>query len=116
MSSQGGHSKSNTPTSTDSANSQSTTALSPPDRVSTGISPVSRQGEGSASVTSVSIAALDIAMESVEQDVSDVLNKNLDGNRGKPKSSKDIAAVQGQQGELGHDGQDSATTPLKGDG
>ncbi|XP_078135386.1 C-Jun-amino-terminal kinase-interacting protein 4 isoform X2 [Sander vitreus] len=113
MSSQGGHSKSNTPTSTDSANSQSTTPLSPPDRV---ISPVSCQGEGSASVTSVSIAALDIAMESMEQAVSDGLNKNLDGNRGKPKSGKDIAAVQeGQQGELGHDGQDSAATPLKGD-
>ncbi|XP_078135388.1 C-Jun-amino-terminal kinase-interacting protein 4 isoform X3 [Sander vitreus] len=111
MSSQGGHSKSNTPTSTDSANSQSTTPLSPPDRV---ISPVSCQGEGSASVTSVSIAALDIAMESMEQAVSDGLNKNLDGNRGKPKSGKDIAAVQeGQQGELGHDGQDSAATPLK---
>ncbi|KAF1374248.1 hypothetical protein PFLUV_G00247940 [Perca fluviatilis] len=112
MSSQGGPSKSNTPTSTDSANSQSTTPLSPHDRGSTGISPVSRQGEGSASVTPASIAALDIAMESVDQEVSDGL-KNLDGNRGKPKSSKDIAAVQGQKGELGHDGQDSATTPLK---
>ncbi|TDG98343.1 hypothetical protein EPR50_G00218130 [Perca flavescens] len=106
MSSQGGSFKSNTPTSTDSANSQSTTPLSPHDRLSTGIR--------SASVTPASIAALDIAMESVDQEVSDGL-KNLDGNLGKPKSSKDIAAVKGQQGELGYDGQDSATTPLKGD-
>ncbi|XP_032359187.1 C-Jun-amino-terminal kinase-interacting protein 4 isoform X7 [Etheostoma spectabile] len=113
MSSQGGPTKSNTPTSTYNDNSQSTTPLSPHDRVSTGISPVSHQGEGSASLTPASIASLDIAMESVEQEVSDGLNKNLDRNHGKPKSSKDIAAMQGQQGELGHDSQ--ATTPLKGD-
>ncbi|XP_034717207.1 C-Jun-amino-terminal kinase-interacting protein 4 isoform X4 [Etheostoma cragini] len=113
MSSQGGPTKSNTPTSTHNANSQSNTPLSPHDRVSTGMSPVSHQGEGSASLTPVPIASLDIAMESVEQEVSDGLNKNLDRNHGTPKSSKHIAAMRGQQGELGHDSQDFATTPLK---
>ncbi|KAJ4922173.1 hypothetical protein JOQ06_016508, partial [Pogonophryne albipinna] len=51
-----------------------------------------------------------VSMESEE--VSDGLNKNLDGSRGKPESSKNIAAVQeGQQGQPGHD----ASTPLKAD-
>ncbi|XP_076615507.1 C-Jun-amino-terminal kinase-interacting protein 4 isoform X3 [Chaetodon auriga] len=118
MSSQGGASKSSTPSST-SANSQSSTPLSPHDGASTGVSPVSTVGSGSASATPLSTAASDVAMESVdtplkEQEVSDGLNKNLDRNSGKPESSKNIAAVQeGQQGQLGDDGQDS--TPRKDD-
>lgn len=120
MSSQGGTSKSNTPTSTYSANSQSTTPLSPHDGVSAGVSPVSSVGGGSASATPLSTAASDVAMQSVDtplQEVSDGLNKNLDRSSGKPESSKNIAAVQeGQQGQLGHAGQDSASTPLKGNG
>ncbi|XP_036936616.1 C-Jun-amino-terminal kinase-interacting protein 4 isoform X1 [Acanthopagrus latus] len=96
MSSQGGSSK-NTPTSTYNANSQSTTPLSPHD----GVSAVRA---GSASATSLSTAASDVTMESVdmplqEHEVSDRLNKNLDSNSGKPESSKNITAVQeGQQG------------------
>ncbi|KAM6964261.1 LOW QUALITY PROTEIN: C-Jun-amino-terminal kinase-interacting protein 4-like [Tautogolabrus adspersus] len=83
MSSQGGTSKSNTSSSTFSANSQSTTPLSP------------HSGE--------STDASDVAMESVdtplqEQGGSDGLNTNLDRNSGKPESSKNIAAV--QEGQL----------------
>ncbi|XP_059180898.1 C-Jun-amino-terminal kinase-interacting protein 4-like isoform X1 [Centropristis striata] len=112
MSSQGGTSKSNTPTSTFSANSQSTTPLSPHDGASTGMSP----GSGPDGVTSLSSTASDVAMESVDREVSDGLNKNLDWNSGKPESNKDIAAVQeGQQGHPGGDGQDSASTHLQGD-
>lgn len=108
MSSQDGTSKSNTY----SANSQSTTPLSPHDGVSAGMSPVS------ASATPLSTAASDVAMESVEtpvqeQEVSDGLNKNLDRNSEKPESNKNIAAVQEvQQAQFGHD----ASTPLKDDG
>ncbi|XP_037611232.1 C-Jun-amino-terminal kinase-interacting protein 4 isoform X3 [Sebastes umbrosus] len=112
MSSQGVTSKSNTPTSTYSANSQSTTPLSPHDGAPAGMSP--RSSGGSASVTPMSTAASDVAMESAEQGVSDGLNKNLDWSSGKPESSKNIAAVQGgRQGHPGHAGQDS--TPLRGD-
>lgn len=110
-SSQGGTSKSNTPTSTYSGNSQSTTPLSPSHgEASTGVSPVSSLGGGS--------TASDVTMESVDtslqkQDASDRLNKNLDWNNGKPESSKNITAVQeGQQGQLGCDAQESASTPL----
>lgn len=79
------------------------------------MSPRSSLGGGSASVTPMSTAASDVAMESAEQGVSDGLNKNLDWSSGKPESSKNIAAVQGgQQGQPGHAGQDS--TPLRGDG
>ncbi|XP_044034083.1 C-Jun-amino-terminal kinase-interacting protein 4 isoform X7 [Siniperca chuatsi] len=119
MSTQDGISKSNTPTSTYSANSQFTTPLSPHEGLSAGMSPASGAGGGSAFATPLSIAASDVAMESVdtplqEQEVSDGLNKNLDRNSGKLEGSKNIAAVQeGQQGQLGHDGQ--ASTPLKGD-
>lgn len=100
MSSQGGSSK-NTPTSTYNANSQSTTPLSPHD----GVSAVRA---GSASATSLSTAASDVTMESVdmplhEQEVSDRLNKNLDRNNGKPESSKNITAV--QEGQQSPDGQ-----------
>lgn len=122
MSSQGGTSKSNTPTSTYSANSQSTTPLSPQDGVSAGMSPVSSVRGGSASATPLATTASDVAMESVdtplqEQEVSDGLNKNLDRNSGKQDSSKNITAVQeGQQDQLGHAAQHSASTPLKGDG
>ncbi|XP_010781893.1 C-Jun-amino-terminal kinase-interacting protein 4-like isoform X3 [Notothenia coriiceps] len=99
--SQGGASKSNT--SSHSANSQSTTQQSPHDGVSTGMSPLT-------SGSPLSPAASNVSMESEE--VSDVLNKNLDRSRGKPESSKSIAAVQeGQQGQPGHD----ASTPLKAD-
>ncbi|XP_063748840.1 C-Jun-amino-terminal kinase-interacting protein 4 isoform X2 [Eleginops maclovinus] len=99
--SQGGASKSNT--SSLSANSQSNTQKSPHDGVSSGMSPVS-------SGTPLSPAASNVSMESNE--VSDRLNKNLDRSRGKPESSKNIAAVQeGQQGQPGQD----ASTPLKGD-
>lgn len=104
MSCQGGTSKSNA----HSANSQSTTPLSPHN----GMSP------GSASATPLSTAASDVAMESVDtptrdQEVSDGLNKNLDGNSEKPESSKNIAAVQEiQQVQCGHD----ASTALKDDG
>ncbi|KAK2820907.1 hypothetical protein Q5P01_023866 [Channa striata] len=111
MSCQGGTSKSNTPTSAYSSNSQSTTPLSPHGGVSTRMSSVSSTEGG--------CAASDVTMESVEtswqkQEASDGLNKNLDWNGGKPESSKDIAAVQeGQQGQLGHDNQDPASTPLK---
>ncbi|XP_044034080.1 C-Jun-amino-terminal kinase-interacting protein 4 isoform X4 [Siniperca chuatsi] len=117
MSTQDGISKSNTPTSTYSANSQFTTPLSPHEGLSAGMSPASGAGGGSAFATPLSIAASDVAMESVdtplqEQEVSDGLNKNLDRNSGKLEGSKNIAAVQeGQQGQLGHDGQ--ASTPLK---
>ncbi|XP_063748842.1 C-Jun-amino-terminal kinase-interacting protein 4 isoform X4 [Eleginops maclovinus] len=97
--SQGGASKSNT--SSLSANSQSNTQKSPHDGVSSGMSPVS-------SGTPLSPAASNVSMESNE--VSDRLNKNLDRSRGKPESSKNIAAVQeGQQGQPGQD----ASTPLK---
>ncbi|KAK1881455.1 C-Jun-amino-terminal kinase-interacting protein 4 [Dissostichus eleginoides] len=58
----------------------------------------------------LSPAASNVSMESEE--VSDGLNKNPDRSRGKPESSKNIAAVQeGQQGQPGHD----ASTPLKAD-
>lgn len=111
MSSQDGTSKSNTY----SANSQSTTPLSPHDGVSAGMSPVST---GSASATPLSTAASDVAMESLEtpvqeQEVSEGLNKNLDRNGEKPESKKNIAAVQEvQQAQFGHD----ASTPLNDDG
>lgn len=81
---------------------------------------MSPMSSGSASATPLSTAASDVAMESVdtplqEPEVSDGLNKNLDRNSGKPESSKNIEAVQeGQQGQLGHDGQDSPS--LKDDG
>uniref|UniRef100_A0A671W6P4 C-Jun-amino-terminal kinase-interacting protein 4 n=1 Tax=Sparus aurata TaxID=8175 RepID=A0A671W6P4_SPAAU len=64
---------------------------------------LSSSNSGSASATSLSTAASDVTMESVdmplhEQEVSDRLNKNLDRNNGKPESSKNITAVQeGQQ-------------------
>ncbi|XP_038591359.1 C-Jun-amino-terminal kinase-interacting protein 4 isoform X1 [Micropterus salmoides] len=119
MSSQGGTSKLNTPSSTHSVNSQSTTPLSPHDGLSTGTSLVSSVGGGFASATPLSTAASDVAMESVprpEQEVSDGLNKNLDRNSGKPEGSKNITVMQeGQQGQLGHEGQGSASTPLKHD-
>lgn len=114
LSSQGGSSKSNTPPSSYSTNS--TTPLSPHDGASAGMSP------GSTSVTSLSTTASDVAMESVdtplqEQEFSDGLNKNLDRSSRKPESSKNIAAMQeGQQSQLGRDGQDSKSVLLKGDG
>lgn len=111
MSSQGGNSKSNTPTSTYSSNSQFITPLSSPHGdASTGVSPVSSLGGRS--------PASDVTMESVDtsfgkQEASDRLNKNLDCNSGKPESSKNITAMQGgQPAQLGGDGQDSAFTPL----
>uniref|UniRef100_A0A3B4FKI9 C-Jun-amino-terminal kinase-interacting protein 4 n=1 Tax=Pundamilia nyererei TaxID=303518 RepID=A0A3B4FKI9_9CICH len=79
---------------------KSTTPLSPFDGGSTGMSPMSSLGRGSAS---------DVAMESVDtplkdQETSDGHNKNLDRSSGKPESNKNIAAVQeGQQ----KDGADS---------
>ncbi|XP_044034081.1 C-Jun-amino-terminal kinase-interacting protein 4 isoform X5 [Siniperca chuatsi] len=112
-----GGSKSSTPTSQGSV-SKSGTPVSL-QGLSAGMSPASGAGGGSAFATPLSIAASDVAMESVdtplqEQEVSDGLNKNLDRNSGKLEGSKNIAAVQeGQQGQLGHDGQ--ASTPLKGD-
>lgn len=104
MSSQGGSSKSNTPTSAH-------TPLTPHDGASSGVSPVSSLGDGSASATPPSTAS-DVAMESPqEQGASDGLDKNLDWSSGKPESSKNIAAVQeGQQG------QESPSTPRKGEG
>ncbi|XP_071062909.1 C-Jun-amino-terminal kinase-interacting protein 4 isoform X4 [Pseudochaenichthys georgianus] len=117
--SQGGASKSNTYS--HSANSQSTTQPSPHDGVSTGMSPLTSgsplspltSGSPLSPLTSgspLSPAASNVSTESEE--VSDGLNKNLDGSRGKPEGSKNIAAVQeGQQGQPGHD----ASTPLKAD-
>ncbi|XP_027144807.1 C-Jun-amino-terminal kinase-interacting protein 4 isoform X1 [Larimichthys crocea] len=113
LSSQGGSSKSNTPPSSYSTNS--TTPLSPHDGASARMSP------GSTSVTSLSTTASDVAMESVdtplqEQEFSDGLNKNLDRSSKKPESSKNIAAMQeGQQSQLGRDGQDSKSVLLKVD-
>ncbi len=84
------------------------------------MSPASTVGGGSSSATSLSTAASDVTMESVdtplqEREVSDGLNKNLDRSSGKPESSKNIAAMQdGQQGQPGHDGQSS--TALKDEG
>lgn len=110
MSSQDVTSNSNTPTSTYSGNSQASAPLSPHGGASTGVSPVSSLGGGS--------TASDVTMESMDtshqkQDASDRLNKNLDWNSGKPESSKNITAVQeGQQGHLGRDGQESASTPV----
>lgn len=81
---------------------------------------MSSVGGGFASATPLSTAASDVAMESVprrEQEVSDGLNKNLDRNSGKPEGSKNITVMQeGQQGQLGLEGQGSASTPLKRDG
>lgn len=121
MSSQGGASKSNTPTSTYSGNSQSTSPLSPHSGATTGMSPMSSLGGSSASATPLSAAASDVAMESVdtprqEEEGSDGLNKNLNWSSGKPESSKNISVQEGQQGQLGHGGQDSARTPVKADG
>lgn len=78
------------------------------------MSPGSSLGEGS--------AASDVIMESVEASLqkpqaSDGLNKNLDWNSRKPESNKNITAVQlGTQEQPGHDGQESASTPLRGEG
>ncbi|XP_035000913.1 C-Jun-amino-terminal kinase-interacting protein 4 isoform X3 [Hippoglossus stenolepis] len=110
-SSQDGTSKSNTPT--------SSCTLFPHDGASTGTSSMSSHAGGSSSATPLSTTASDVAMESVdtplqEQEASDGLNRNLDRSSGKPESNKNIAAVQeGQQGQRGHDGQESASTPLE---
>nr|XP_019938810.1 PREDICTED: C-Jun-amino-terminal kinase-interacting protein 4-like isoform X2 [Paralichthys olivaceus] len=110
-SSQDGTSISNTPT--------SSCTLSPHDGASTGTSSMSSHMGGSASATPLSTTASDVAMESVdtplqEQEASDGLNRNLDRSSGKPESNKNIAAVQEkQQGQSGHDGQESASSSLE---
>uniref|UniRef100_A0A669C202 C-Jun-amino-terminal kinase-interacting protein 4 n=1 Tax=Oreochromis niloticus TaxID=8128 RepID=A0A669C202_ORENI len=68
---------------------QSTTPLSPFHGGSTGMSPMSSLGRGSAS---------DVAMESVDtplqdQESSDGLNKNLDWSSGKPESNKNVSVL-----------------------
>lgn len=107
MSSQGV--TSNSPTSTYSGNSQSSTPLSPPPHggASSGVRPVSSLGESS-TTSDVTMESLDTSHK--KQDASDRLDKNLDWNSGKPESSKNIIAV--QDGQQGHDGQESASTPL----
>ncbi|KAM3860087.1 C-Jun-amino-terminal kinase-interacting protein 4 [Diretmus argenteus] len=112
-SSQGGTSKSNTPS------SQSTAPHSPQDGVSNAVTPMSSLGGRSASATTPSTAASDVAMESVdtplqEQEAAGGLNRNLDWNSGKPDSSKNISAVQGGQ-ELEHGGQDFDISAITGD-
>lgn len=79
---------------------------------------MSPMSTGSTSATPLSTAQSDVTMESVEtplreQEVSDGLNKNLDGNSEKPESNKNIAAVQDvQQAQFG----DDASSPLRDDG
>ncbi|XP_034414322.1 C-Jun-amino-terminal kinase-interacting protein 4 isoform X4 [Cyclopterus lumpus] len=109
--SQGGTPQSNTPTSAHGTNSQATVTLSPCDGASAGMSPPSILGGGPASLTVPSTAAVNVAAGSTEQEVShgpnENLDQNLDQNRGQPESSKNFAAVQeGQQSQLGPDGQD----------
>ncbi|XP_026170699.1 C-Jun-amino-terminal kinase-interacting protein 4 isoform X4 [Mastacembelus armatus] len=119
MSSQDGTSKSSTPASSYSGNSQSTTPLSPHDGGPAGISPASSLAGGSTSAIPLSAAASDVATKSLdtplqEQATSDGLSKNLDWRGEKPESSKNITAVQeGQQGQLGLDGQETAPTLLR---
>lgn len=99
MSSQGGTSKSNTPTFT-----------STPLTATAG--PLFSLSRGSASATSGSASASDVAMESVEtplQEQASDFNQNLDWSSGKPESNKDIAAVQ-------RDSQETAATPVTGGG
>ncbi|XP_041829680.1 C-Jun-amino-terminal kinase-interacting protein 4 isoform X2 [Melanotaenia boesemani] len=100
ISSQGGPSKSSTPTT--HSGSQSTTPPSPQD--------VSNFEEGSASSALRSAPPSDVAMESrlQEQEPSDGLNKNLDWKSGKPEGSKNMTAVQEGQ-------QESANAALKSD-
>lgn len=105
MSSQGGTSKSNTPTFT-------STPLTPHDSASATASPLFSLSRGSASATSGSTSASDVAMESVEtplQEQASDFNQNLDWSSGKPESNKDIAAVQ-------RDSQETAATPATGGG
>lgn len=111
MSSQSGTSKSNAY----SANTQSSTPLSPHDGVSAGMIALST---GSSSSPSLSSAASDVTMESVgtpmqDQEGSDGLKKNLDRTDDKPESTKNIATVQEvEQALLGP----NACTPVKDDG
>ncbi|KAK2885074.1 C-Jun-amino-terminal kinase-interacting protein 4 isoform X2 [Channa argus] len=110
MSSQGGTSKSNTPASTYSSKSQPTTPLSPHGGVSTRMSPVS-SAEGGSSASGVTMESVETSWQ--QQEASDGLNKNLDWKGGKPESNKNITEVQkGQEGQFGHNNQDSST-PLK---
>ncbi|XP_068438902.1 C-Jun-amino-terminal kinase-interacting protein 4 isoform X1 [Clinocottus analis] len=107
--SQGGTPQSNTPTSAHAANAQSTVPISPRDGASAGMSPASDLGGGPASVTAPSTfaagVAANVAAGSAEQEVSAGLNKTLDQNRGKPESSQNIVAQEGQQSQLGPDGE-----------
>ncbi|XP_061564447.1 C-Jun-amino-terminal kinase-interacting protein 4-like [Cololabis saira] len=119
-SSQVDNSKLNSPTSTHSRNSKGKAPLSTDDVSSLGQKPGSTPLSTAAAGAATGVAA-GVAMESVDralqdEEASEGLDKNLDYQTGKPEGSKNIAGVQdGQQDQLGRDGQGSEVNALNND-